>query len=84
MLLLLLAQDPWIQNQTLRSNVLMGDEFEEDLYAEVLSACALLPDLEVLQAGDASEIGEKGINLSGESRGQLFLDEGRRRLEHVQ
>jgi ATP-binding cassette subfamily C (CFTR/MRP) protein 1 len=35
-------------------------------YESVLHACALGPDLEVLPAGDASEIGEKGINLSGE------------------
>ena len=34
---------------------------------QVLTACALVPDLEVLPAGDASEIGEKGINLSGET-----------------
>lgn len=50
----------------MRGNILMGEPYDEELYAEVLAACALLPDLEVLQAGDASEIGEKGINLSGE------------------
>ena len=59
-------KDPWIQNSTLRSNILMGHEYIPEAYAEVLSACALVPDLEVLPAGDASEIGEKGINLSGE------------------
>ena len=44
----------------------MGHEYIPEAYAEDLADCALVPDLEVLPAGDASEIGEKGINLSGE------------------
>ncbi|MEW5309623.1 MAG: hypothetical protein WDW38_001500 [Sanguina aurantia] len=64
------AQDPWIQNSTLRANVLMGNEYEGTLYTHTLTACAMGPDLEMLPAGDASEIGEKGINLSG---ARLFL-----------
>ena len=59
------AQDPWIQNTTLRENILMGSPYEQGRYEAALSACALGPDLAVLPAGDASEIGEKGINLSG-------------------
>jgi ABC-type bacteriocin/lantibiotic exporter with double-glycine peptidase domain len=31
----------------------------------VLEACALVPDIQMLPAGDRTEIGEKGINLSG-------------------
>ncbi|GAX75363.1 hypothetical protein CEUSTIGMA_g2807.t1 [Chlamydomonas eustigma] len=67
------SQDPWIQNCTLRQNILMGLEFNTEMYSEVLSACALLPDLEVLPAGDASEIGEKGINLSGGQKHRVAL-----------
>lgn len=40
------------------------------LYNMVLEVCALLPDLAILPAGDQTEIGEKGINLSGEGRGR--------------
>eukprot|EP00884_Botryococcus_braunii_P012469 jgi/Botrbrau1/21222/Bobra.39_2s0023.1 len=67
------AQDPWIQNASLRDNILMGRPFEEGRYAAVLEACALLPDLATLQAGDATEIGEKGVNLSGGQRHRVAL-----------
>lgn len=67
------AQDPWIQNATLRANVLMGAPWEPAGYERVLEACALLPDLALLPAGDLSEIGEKGINLSGGQRHRVAL-----------
>lgn len=67
------AQDPWIQNATLRDNILMGNEFDEERYNRVLESCALLTDLELLPAGDMSEIGEKGINLSGGQRHRVAL-----------
>lgn len=67
------AQDPWIQNSTLRQNILMGSEYDEDRYASTLAACALGPDLEMLPAGDVSEIGEKGINLSGGQKHRVAL-----------
>jgi len=54
------SQRPFIQNATLRENVVMGDpHVDEAAYARVLAACALLPDLRLLPAGDATEIGEK-------------------------
>ncbi|XP_025097264.1 multidrug resistance-associated protein 1-like [Pomacea canaliculata] len=58
-------QQAWIQNETLRSNILFGADMDERKYQNVLDACALKPDLEILAAGDLTEIGEKGINLSG-------------------
>lgn len=42
-------------------------------YESVLTACALRTDLEMLPAGDQSEIGEKGINLSGGQRSRVAL-----------
>lgn len=67
------AQDPWIQNVSLRDNILMGRPYDEERYAAVLEACALLPDLATLPAGDATEIGEKGVNLSGGQRHRVAL-----------
>jgi len=53
------AQQAWIQNATVRSNILFGKEFDQEKYDAVLEACALLPDFEILPAGDQTEIGEK-------------------------
>ncbi|CAG7831109.1 unnamed protein product [Allacma fusca] len=59
------AQQAWIQNSTLRDNVLFGRPYEPAKYEKVINSCALRPDLEILPGGDRTEIGEKGINLSG-------------------
>lgn len=52
-------QQAWIQNATLRDNILFGQPYNEQKYCCVLEACALTPDLEVLPGGDMTEIGEK-------------------------
>ena len=59
------SQQAWIQNLTVRENILFGRDFRKDKYEKVVEACALKPDLEILPGGDQTEIGEKGINLSG-------------------
>ena len=59
-------QIPWIRNATLRQNVLFGQQDNEVKFREVIRACSLEHDLEVLPNGEETEIGEKGINLSGE------------------
>lgn len=51
----------------------MGNDYDEVKYNAVLDACALRTDLELLPAGDSSEIGEKGINLSGGQRHRVAL-----------
>lgn len=53
-------QQAWIQNATLRDNVLFGKSLEHSVYTRVVDACALKPDLEMLPGGDQTEIGEKG------------------------
>lgn len=66
-------QIAWIQNTTVRENIVFGCEFDEAWYARVIDACALGLDLEQLPAGDATEIGEKGINLSGGQKQRISL-----------
>ena len=58
-------QQHWIQNDTVRDNILFGSEFNARKYAQVVKSCQLTHDLSILPAGDLTEIGEKGINLSG-------------------
>ncbi|CAK5075179.1 unnamed protein product [Meloidogyne enterolobii] len=66
-------QQPWIQNKTLRSNVLFDSPFNESKYTSVINACSMGEDLKLLQAGDFTEIGEKGINLSGGQKARVAL-----------
>ena len=67
------AQQAWIQNATLKDNILFHKKLDKDRYNQVLEACALKSDLQTLPAGDATEIGEKGINLSGGQKHRVAL-----------
>ncbi|XP_067451775.1 multidrug resistance-associated protein 5 isoform X1 [Thunnus thynnus] len=67
------AQQAWILNTTLRDNILFGQEYQEDRYQSVLSACCLRPDLALLPNADLTEIGERGANLSGGQRQRISL-----------
>jgi ABC-type multidrug transport system fused ATPase/permease subunit len=53
------SQKAWIQNATVRENILFGQPFNADKYDAVLEACALKSDLAILENGDMTEIGEK-------------------------
>uniref|UniRef100_A0A5F8HA16 Multidrug resistance-associated protein 1 n=1 Tax=Monodelphis domestica TaxID=13616 RepID=A0A5F8HA16_MONDO len=66
-------QQAWIQNASLRENVLFGRQPQERFYKTVIESCALLPDLEILPSGDRTEIGEKGVNLSGGQKQRVSL-----------
>ncbi|KAK3251221.1 hypothetical protein CYMTET_39428 [Cymbomonas tetramitiformis] len=66
-----MAQTPWILNQSVRDNVLFGAEAHEADYRAALHAAALDEDLAALPAGDLTEIGERGINLSGGQKARV-------------
>lgn len=66
-------QQAWIQNSTLKENIVFGQELNDPWYQQVVEACALRPDLEILPAGDSTEIGEKGVNLSGGQKQRVSL-----------
>lgn len=59
------GQIPWIENATLRDNILFGLPFFQDRYDATLAACALTKDLATLADGDKTELGVNGVNLSG-------------------
>jgi ATP-binding cassette subfamily C (CFTR/MRP) protein 1 len=70
---LLLCATPWIQNATVRANILFGKPYEPAHYRRVLHACALEEDIAILPAGDHTEIGERGITLSGGQKARINL-----------
>uniref|UniRef100_A0A182RBJ2 ABC-type glutathione-S-conjugate transporter n=1 Tax=Anopheles funestus TaxID=62324 RepID=A0A182RBJ2_ANOFN len=67
------SQQAWIQNATLKDNILFGKPMDQRRYNRVIEACALKPDIEMLPGGDMTEIGEKGINLSGGQKQRVSL-----------
>lgn len=62
------AQVPWIENTTIKDNILFGLPFNPARYQKVINACALQHDLRMLVDGELTEIGANGINLSGGQR----------------
>ncbi|KAG6835326.1 hypothetical protein H0H93_002661 [Arthromyces matolae] len=67
------SQSPWLLHQSIRDNILFSSPYDPTRYASVLSACALNPDLEVLEDGDMTEIGARGVSLSGGQKARVAL-----------
>ena len=67
------SQIPWIQNETIKNNILFFKQYDEEKYEKVLEKCQLKYDLDILEGGDLTEIGEKGVNLSGGQKVRVSL-----------
>ncbi|KAJ7690181.1 hypothetical protein B0H17DRAFT_1331449 [Mycena rosella] len=67
------SQESWVLNETIRDNIIFDTSFDEERYKKVLYQCALEPDLGLFQAGDKTEVGEKGLTLSGGQKARLTL-----------
>ncbi|KAI8353074.1 multi drug resistance-associated protein MRP [Mortierella sp. GBAus27b] len=66
-------QQPWIMNDTLRGNILFGNPYDPTFYQKTVEACCLQRDFDMLPGGDMTEIGERGINLSGGQKARISL-----------
>ncbi|KAK4189614.1 P-loop containing nucleoside triphosphate hydrolase protein [Podospora australis] len=66
-------QYAWIQNTTVKENILFGKDMDKEWYTEVIKACALQPDLDMLPNHDLTEIGERGITISGGQKQRLNI-----------
>lgn len=67
------AQQAWLANDTIKQNIVFATHFDEPRYKSVIAACALERDLEILDKGDATLVGEKGITLSGGQKQRISL-----------
>ncbi|EJC97739.1 P-loop containing nucleoside triphosphate hydrolase protein [Fomitiporia mediterranea MF3/22] len=66
-------QESWVLNATIRDNILFGEPYDEDRYKKVINQCALERDLALWEAGDLTEVGEKGLTLSGGQKARVTL-----------
>ena len=67
------AQESWVQNETIRDNILFGSEYDDIRYRKVIYQCGLSTDLTLFEAGDKTEVGEKGLTLSGGQKARVTL-----------
>ncbi|KAJ2793547.1 hypothetical protein H4R20_006510, partial [Coemansia guatemalensis] len=67
------AQQAWLLNDTIRGNITFGLPYDDKRYNEVIKMCALSRDLEVLDAGDMTQVGEQGVVLSGGQKQRICL-----------
>ena len=57
-------QQPWIQNETVKENILFGREYHDVHYRMIVKLCELEPDLNALAIGHETEVGSSGVKVS--------------------
>ena len=67
------AQAPWVMNASVRENIVFGHRWDPAFYDLTVEACALLDDFKNLPDSDLTEVGERGISLSGGQKARLTL-----------
>ncbi|KAH8104851.1 hypothetical protein BXZ70DRAFT_1049036 [Cristinia sonorae] len=67
------SQESWVQNKTIRDNILFESEYDSVRYDKVIEQCGLSRDIELFEAGDLTEVGEKGLTLSGGQKARITL-----------
>lgn len=67
------AQESWCMSASIKENILFGKPLDEARYLQVLHDCALETDLKLFDDGDETEIGEKGVTLSGGQKARITL-----------
>jgi ATP-binding cassette subfamily C (CFTR/MRP) protein 1 len=66
-------QSAWVMNASVRENIVFGHRWDPQFYEKTVNACALRDDFAQLPDGDQTEVGERGISLSGGQKARLTL-----------
>ena len=67
------AQSAWIQNATIRENIVFGQPWNAKHYWDCVKRAELFADFAILQGGDMTEIGERGVTLSGGQKQRINI-----------
>jgi ATP-binding cassette subfamily C (CFTR/MRP) protein 4 len=67
------AQEPWIMDGTIRENILLGLDLDQEWYDRVIDACALRHDLAQFSQGDGTIVGDRGVQCSGGQKARIGL-----------
>ncbi|KAI1763655.1 ABC transporter [Hypoxylon sp. FL1150] len=67
------SQSSWLQNETIRENILFNSPFEQVRYDRVINACGLPIDFNEFPERDGTEVGENGASLSGGQKSRVAL-----------
>jgi ATP-binding cassette subfamily C (CFTR/MRP) protein 4 len=67
------SQEPWLFTASVRQNILFGQPMDKNRYRQVVRACALERDFQLLPHGDMTIVGERGVTLSGGQRARINL-----------
>ena len=67
------SQKPWIQNGTIKDNIIFYKEYDEEKYKDIIDLTQLDNDLQMFDKGDLTEIGEKGVTLTGSQKARISI-----------
>lgn len=67
------AQESWCMSESIKDNIIFGEPYDHARYRNVIRCCGLETDLTLFEHGDQTEIGEKGITLSGGQKARITL-----------
>ena len=66
-------QEPFIMSASVKDNITFGLPFDESKFINTIEVCWLEPDIQSFEYGIETQIGERGINISGGQKARVSL-----------